>query len=85
MSNPKQRIGIFDPAEIDLASATASEKATLQTALAVLRTGTDHADFLGYWLKEFGLHVLSPNPPRPLIERNEDELPIVIDAPLYIN
>jgi hypothetical protein len=47
---------------------TEAEKEKLRIALGVLRSGTDYADFLQFWLSDYGMRVLSPNPPPPLLE-----------------
>jgi hypothetical protein len=47
---------------------TDSEREKLKIALAVLRTGTDYADFLQWWLLDYGIRILSPNPPPALLE-----------------
>lgn len=47
---------------------TEAEKEQLRIALGVLRSGTDYADFLQFWLLDYGLKVLSRNPPPPLLE-----------------
>ena len=47
---------------------TEAEIEKLRIALGVLRSGTDYADFLQFWLLDYGLKVLSPNPPPALLE-----------------
>ena len=40
------------------------EKESIEIALGVLRCDSDHADFLNWWLREYGRKVLSPEPNR---------------------
>ena len=47
---------------------TEAEMERLRVALGVLRSGTDYADFLQFWLSDYGLRILSTNPPPPLLE-----------------
>jgi hypothetical protein len=67
---------------------TRQEQEQLRIALGVLRSGTDYADFLTFWLEDYGQPVLSPNPPPPLLPELsgvEEEFQIVADAPAYVN
>lgn len=47
---------------------TDCEREKLEIVLAVLRSGTDYADFLQWWLLDYGIRIMSPNPPPPLLE-----------------
>jgi hypothetical protein len=53
---------------------TDAEREKLKIALSVLRTGTEYADFLQWWLLDVGLKSLSPNsPPLQLAPWPSDE------------
>jgi hypothetical protein len=78
----------------DLNVITHTAKKMLEIALGVLRSGTDHADFLNFWLCDYGSRVLSPNPPCALLQdvsdadmsRNEfGNLPWFSHASIMIN
>ncbi len=72
----------------DLAKPNRFEQEALEIALNVLRSDTDYADFLGWWLQDYGRQVLSENPPPPLLpERSieEENALAVEDAVAYVN
>ena len=73
---------------LDLSAANPLEAKVLQIALGVLRSNTDYADFLNFWLHDYGQRVLSDDPPDSLLPEisTEEELALTIqDAPFYIN
>jgi hypothetical protein len=69
---------------------TEPEREKLELALKVLRSGTDYADFLQWWLLEVGIQVVSPNPPAPLLEpwphgsSQDEELIVFEHSPFLI-
>ena len=69
---------------------TKPEQEILEVALKVLRSGTDYADFLQWWLLEFGVQVISSNPPAPLLEpwphgsSQDEELIVFEQSPFLI-
>ena len=59
---------------IDLsAPMTSQEKELLELALGVLRSDQEHADFLNFWLTEYGRPLLSGQPLEPLLPAPETE------------
>ncbi len=67
---------------------TILEKESLQITLGVLRSNTDHPDFLSSWLQDYGRQILSPNPPPPLLPEMsvEEELALMMqDAPACVS
>ena len=67
---------------------TSLERKALQIALGVLRSNTDYADFLNFWLQDYGRQVLSPNPPPallPELSADEERMLVVRDVPAYIH
>jgi hypothetical protein len=72
------------------AEITKPEWEKLELALKVLRSGTDYADFLQWWLLDVGARVVSPNPPAALLEprppesSQDEELIIFGQSPLFI-
>ena len=62
---------------------TSLERKALQIALGVLRSNTDYADFLNFWLQDYGRQVLSPSPPPPLLPElsaEEERMLVVRDV-----
>jgi hypothetical protein len=57
---------------------TIFEKEALQIALGVLRSDSDYGDFLNSWLRSYGVQVLSPYPPSPLLPCSDAELDLFI-------
>ena len=74
---------------IDGQAINEQEARILRMAVAVIRShNNDYADFLKFWLDEYGATALSPNPPSLLDEmpfgHNLFDESIVVDAPRYI-
>jgi len=80
--------GTSDSGDLDLSAVTSLERKALQIALGVLRSDTDHGDFLNFWLQDYGRQVLSPNPPPPLLPElsaEEERMLVVGDVPKYVH
>jgi hypothetical protein len=70
----------------ELGNLTSLEKEKLDIALGVLRSASEYAEFLSWWLQEYGKKILSPNPPSPLMpDEPNEELPSIVDARVYMN